>query len=437
MRPTSIIGAGLALALVAGAGYGLWRLVQRPPRVEAPASGGEEHPLFQVSHLGKGELIELQPQPLTPLRAVRWVGPLPGRAALAQILTQTDKQQVGLFIDGRQDSFITVPRPEGVPETFFRLAELRDAALCGDALALLYRNGSGDPLLLVLDRGSQALRWWSRLPAEHLAVDPSQPNQLWLWGATLPPVPLGTGLEGRAPGAERKVAFKPLPKEVGEVTATLPLGPQAFALAHRNGCSVSLPSGWIHLPNPPADPLLGFYGLGGALARGGKQAYWQPGPGLLFQVNPDGSATPVDLGSLGLPAASALDARLLRLRGADPDGSLWFDLAMPQLLAPAAPTAPATSSPDPQTDPNAAATAPAPDPHAAWEAYLKSGVDRVYRWKPGGKLELVDISAAWKTCGAPPGVFQPAGVDLRPEAGGFLLGTDQKRWWLPLQALVR
>jgi hypothetical protein len=234
-----------------------------------------------------------------------------------------------------------------------------------------------------------------------------------------------------------------LPAEVGEISAMMPTGAGAYLLAHRKGLSAWTGKAWTHVAPPAPDPLLGFYVIPPALATASGRRFWQPSPGQLMSLKPDASAEAVDLAALGLPKEHERDAKLLRLRGADQEGCLWFDLAMPQLgqptPIPAAPSlAPPSPSLAPPTTPQAPVTSlePAPDPRAEWEAYLKTGLDRVYRWKPGAKAELVDVAGRWKGAGAPPNVFAPAGTDLHPEAGGFLLGTDQRRWWLPLKALA-
>ncbi|HJW09649.1 MAG TPA: hypothetical protein VJ483_08455, partial [Holophagaceae bacterium] len=237
-----------------------------------------------------------------------------------------------------------------------------------------------------------------------------------------------------------------LPPEVGEISQLLPLGPHGYMLAHRKGLSAWTGKEWTHQPAPAPDALLTFYGIPGAFARSGEQRYWQPQPGQLMVLKADGGTVAMELGDAGLPKEHEKDAKLLRLRGADDQGFLWFDLAMPQLasappggaapsLAPAPPAAAVSSGATP--DAPVTSLAPPANPRAEWETYLMDGVDRLYRWKPGGKLERVDVLGKWKTAGAPPNTFPPAGVDLHPEAGGFLLGTDQKRWWLPLDALTR
>ena len=64
-------------------------------------------------------------------------------------------------------------------------------------------------------------------------------------------------------------------------------------------------------------------------------------------------------------------------------------------------------------------------------------MDRIYAWKPGeSRLRCVTWSKVWTGLGAPGSFPAPPGDGgLRPEAQGFLFGTEQQRWWLPLKAL--
>src|SRR5574340_995847 len=99
---------------------------------------------FHSEPMGAGQFIDLQP-PAVPLRSVRWTQPLPGGAAVAQILTQTGRQQAVLFQQGVPGPVIPLPEPPGVPDGFFRCADRPDAALApDDALILLYRSAT-DP----------------------------------------------------------------------------------------------------------------------------------------------------------------------------------------------------------------------------------------------------------------------------------------------------
>lgn len=438
MRKTLIGGIALALVLV---GAGVW--LARRSNATAAAEG--ETALFTSEGQGDGVAIRLDAK--EPLRAVRWLQPLPGGRALCQVSTQSDRQLLALFQDGRPTQVIAIPRPAGLSEGYFRQSEVRDALAMGDTLVLLLQAEGGRrewPVALALTSDG-TLIWAQRVQAEHLVADGSH---LWAWGPTgahRMPVALGAsehlGAKPERPGLPEPLLW---PEEVPPPTALLPT-PAGFLVSHGKGLSAwRAEGGWHHRPAPAPSPL-GFTEPKGNLVRAGETYYWQPEPGVLLKVGPGGDI----LGTEALPApAEALDGALLRLLGRSSEGRLWFGLAAP-LLPEAKAAAPApvpTEAPAeegwkveaPPTD----AGLPAPTPltaelRAAYQTLLAHPMDRLYAWKPGeSSVHRVIWSQAWPKLGAPGGFPPPPGDGgLRPEAGGFLFGTEQQRWWLPLKAL--
>ena len=138
--------------------------------------------------MGAGQLIDLQPLTV-PLRKIRWTSPLPGGAAVAQILSQTGRQQAVLFLNGVPGPAISLSEPAGIPATFFQFADLVDAALApDDALVLLYRSSeeaAAPGLVLAWDLRTQQIRWSQQAPGEHLALSPDH-HSVFLFGAATP-----------------------------------------------------------------------------------------------------------------------------------------------------------------------------------------------------------------------------------------------------------
>lgn len=436
-----VLGAAALLA----AGFGVWSLAQRH-RADAPdtLSASTDVPLFEPSASGAGTLLELKPRADMPLRSVHFLRPLPDGYALAQVLTQSDRQMVALFHNGQLAQLLSIPRPAGVGEGFFRLAALADAALVpDDALLLLYRgNGSEAPLVLAFDLKSQSLRWAQQAAGEHLSLPlEPRPRVVYLWGASSAvwrlPLELGKreslGPKPQRPGLE-PVA---LAQDVKAVSDFLPTGDDGFLIAHAGGLAAwQGAEGWSYQALP-APPPLSFPGFAGVLAQTGSTRWWQPWPGQLLQVKADGSPLRAEeLSGLVTAQDKGRDTQLLRLLGGDGSGALLFALTSPDLSAPAAPpaTAPVSSAAAPVSS-----AAAAPDPGAErllWDDYVKQGLDRLYRWKPSDKAaEAVDLGARWPALHAPDGVSAPAPADFRPGSGAYLLGSEQHRWWLPLDAV--
>ena len=446
-RTTLALGAAV---LTITLGSGVWWATRRTPG--APPQAEALDP-FRASAVGAGQLIDLQP-PTVPLRQVRWTSPLPGGAAVAQVLSQTGRQQAVLFLQGVPGSVISLSEPAGIPATFFQFADLVDAALAPeDALVLLYRsseNAAAPGLVIALDLGTQQTRWSQQAPGEHLALSPDH-RSVFLFGAGTPITILD--LANRAGSHKPASTLIELPPEVRGITSLLPLGPRSFRVVHDLGLSTWRNGTWTHVQAPPASPLGFSRGLGMVVGTA-KAGWWQPEPGVLIPLNPDGKAgEPRDLKAL-LPEVSNLDASLLHLLGVGADGHLWFSLARPALPAPAPVPAPAPA-PVPAMAPAPGALEPAPPEAAAppvpppppppiiqpsrevWEAHLGRGLDRLYVWRPGeDHMKVILLEDTWKRLAAPPGIPVPRwDGNLRPEAGAILCGGPDRVWWLPLTAL--
>ncbi|MCM2250472.1 MAG: hypothetical protein NDI58_07940 [Geothrix sp.] len=431
-RPIAVLGAAI---LTLSLGASAWWLTRRTPG--APPQEEAVQP-FRVGAVGAGRYIELQPPP-APLRNLRWTAPLPGGAGVAQILTQTGRQQVAIFLQGEPGPAFVLPPPAGAPDPFFQFAELVDAALApGEALVLLYR-GAGDsaapPLVLAWDLRTQLIRWSHRAPGEHLALAPDR-RSVFLYGS-------GTAvhildLAGHARKTGPQITTVDLHPALETISSLLPTGSRSFLVAHASGLSAWRNGEWTHAPAPVSSPLGFARGLG-KLAGNAKTGWWQPEPGTLIPLGPHGAqGAPRNLATL-LPDAESLDAGLLRLLGEDPDGQLWFGLARPALpaLAPVPEPLPDSAAPEPALPGLPPAALPIQPSREAWDAHLRNGLDRLYCWKPGeGRMKVVTLPEAWKRLAPPPGLPCPGGEDgFRPESGALLCGGPERVWWLPLSAL--
>ncbi|MGA2081309.1 MAG: hypothetical protein ABSH53_11940 [Holophaga sp.] len=433
-----LVVAGVCAALL---GAGLWWATRREP-AGAPLEADEL--AFTAQPSGPGQLIRFQDTQVA-LRSFRWLPPLPGGALVAQTVTQNDRQRVVLFRDGPVQDSLLVLKPVGVAEPFWRFAVLADAAVApGGAMILLYQ--AGDPanrepaLVMGVDPGSQQVLWWLRGACERMAL--AQGSVLYLYGGKNPVLRVQVPVSGAGPArpAPKTIDLAP---EVAAVDDLLPTGRDSFLVCHRDGLSAYAEGGgWTHWPAPgeaPGELLPRCRDWKPTLFRAGKQFWWQPAPGSLVQVHRDGS--PARAWRCALPDGDpfAPDARLLRALGAEPDGSVWFALASPEPLAPAAappmtPTAALPATPAAPPSPGAAAPGtPAPD----WGAYATAGLDRLYRWDPAGKtLERVSLAKAWAALAPPPSVQAPGpGQGVAPQAGVLLAEGAGCAWRLPLQAL--
>lgn len=442
-KVSALTSAALMILLVA---TGIWWMSRRTPGGPPP----EETPnFFEVQQVGAGLLIQFQPGQ-TPIRRLTWTRPRPGSAVVAQVLTQTNRQVVVLFSNGRPMSTWTVTRPSICTETYFNFAELVDAVLTErSTLLLLYRDGSGkaSTLLLALNLADGSQRWAHRGIADSLRVS-SDGQRAFLFGAqsSVEIVDLFSGT--RLAPAVLKVD---LPPEVRTVSDLLPTEGTNFLVAHREGLSAWVANQWHHTPNTPASPL-GFAEPRGALAGRSGTWWWQPEPGQLLRVNLDGSIQATeDLNRL-VNAPWERDGALLRLLGSEPQGTLCFDLAIPAFLKPAAPSAGRDSGQGDRREEGSALAADSgrwvPDPpvpaevpglESSWKAYLDQGVDRVYRGGitgSGGLTQSFRWSAEWPRLGAPEGVTRPTdGRAIWVSTGGLLLEYHDQHWWLPATAL--
>ncbi len=445
---------------------GLWWLLRSTP---AQASLDETYSGFSADDLGVGRLLRFS-NGGTPLRTIQWLRPSAGGIEVAQVLTQTDRQQIAIYQNGQLLTQLHLPRPDGVTEAFFRFAQLRDAAvLPGNVAILLYRAQNATavdiPLILALDLETHSVRWSHRAAVERLALalDPKKPedNAVIAYGdnGDLQRIPL-TLQKGERAGAKppRSAAQAiELPPEVQGITDLLPTGASTFLISHRNGLSAYLGTkGWNHISLPTPGPM-GFVEPKSSLAFGGKQIWWQPEPGRLIQVKFDG--TPVamwDAKAFPLTSPNEKDSELLQLLGADAEGRLWFGLAAPTLLGPVIPspqnvasipasTGSAIGNAQPKegawkSDAPATAEVVQPLPsealdRSAWENYLHQGLDRLYCWDPGsGSIKRASWTTSWRKLGPPSDSTIPLGDGaLRPAAGGFLFGYGTQAWWLPLK----
>lgn len=439
----ALLLAGVLLLLLGGAGAGVAWLMRRPAHVGPPEDEGAQS--VAVKAQGPGILLEMRDGGL-PLRSLRWLGPLPGGVVAAQVATQSDRQQVALVKEGKPLGLFLLPRPGGIGEGLFNHAELMDAAYVeGDVLVLLYRplgGNEGDPaLVLALDLGTLRLRWCHRAQGSRLALGGTGKDAaVFLWGRATPLQRLPLALqksekEGVAPTRPGPKPYE-LPAEVGEISDLLPTGAWTFLVAHTRGLSAfnGTAKGWNHLPAPPPSRL-GFPEPKGALALAGKRCWWQPEPGAVIPVQPDG--TPIAEAEppvLTVPDP-ALDAPMLKLFGGDAEGRLWFTLTAPALRVLPAPK-PAVEGEAP-----AAPVQEAPEFTSAellaWETHLRGDLGRIYVYDPAKKtLQRLAWAEAWRGMNAPEGFRRPAREEgLRPGAGGALFQGDPGAWWVPLVKL--
>lgn len=438
-----LLSAAVLLALGA-VGYRLSRKSSYGPK-----PGLDPSP-FRIESVGQGTAITFQPGDI-PLRTRAWTRPLPGGAALMQVLSQSGRQQVYLFDQGRLSDSLVLECPQGVPAKAFAFAELSDAAwVPGKMLLLLYHTPQPDSpsLLLQWDLARHAVLGsyqgtGSRVvlsPTGTVAylVDPNGPIQrLRLTGKS------GGGLSAAS------VTRLALPEGVSGVSDVLPENDVDLLVAWPGGLAAYHAGTWALQPSP-APSLLGFPAGQGSLARTGTRFWWQPEPGRLQEVSPDGRPlAEEDLGPL-LSGAHGKDAQLLKLLGSDAQGHLWFSPESPT-FRPVPPPSPQIQAPAPAAPPmipsDAAASvaAPAqpasvpitPTPEDAWKPYLAAGLARLYRWTPGQvSMKTYDWTQLWPHLGAPADLHPPDGDGgLVPAAGGLLLAGETQHWWLPLSAL--
>jgi len=398
-----ILPAGLGILLLLGAGIYLGTRHQ-------PSGSLLDEPAipFAVDAAQPGWRVKFVDSQI-PLRALRWLAPRQPGVLVAQVQTQSDRQQVAVFHEGTATASFQVARPQGVSEGFWRVAQLLDAWVAPDAsLVLLYRgeaSGAEPALAMALEPGGAEPRWVHRGFYLRMAVAGGPEGAVFLFGPKGPVQRLPL-----AAGARRPIAKEiELPPEVPEVEDLLPTGPWTFLAATRNGLSAFLGSkGWNHFP-APEDRGVPCTAWRSSLAQAGKRFWWQPAPGRIVQVAQDGTLVAErEVTGFAPEDALARDARLLRLLGADASGRLWFGLAAP------------VATPGSLED---------------WAAYTAQGLGRVYRWDPDKEaLERLVWSQAWASLNPPPEVALGTPV-LHPAAGTMFLEGSRAGWWLPLGSL--
>ena len=423
----------LALGLVIA---GLFALGKRGPKIVPALSGPMATSLFTSTPQGSGDLLQLQPAADQPLRSVRFLPALKQGVVLTQVLTQTGDQMVGRFVAGTFEGTLRISLPEGVPGSFFRFARLQEASILQDGSLLLFYvdgTGSGDAAwLLDMDVESNSIRWTLKAAGSHLAMEPSGQSCL-LWG---------NGMLSRASWT-KKPEFRPLdlPEGVTLMDAVLPMPDGVTLLAHPGGLAQFRGGAWTLTPLPDPGPLA-FPGAPGSLARVGTDAYWQPRPGQLTRIVPDGSLAPIDLSTLSLPPGHERDAAMLRLAGADAHGRLWFLMATPDFtISPHPAEADQPSAALRATAAMAGKSAPTPEPSPSdptpWLDYLKGGLDRAYAWNPRDTApRLVDWKTLWPSLGAPSDSSLPLPRNLQPAGGSLLIDMDTRAWWVPLDKIL-
>jgi hypothetical protein len=429
-----IIAGGLVLL-----GGGLWLSLRHQPSGslldDAPSP-------FLVEAGEPGRLITYK-DPQVPLRALRWVGPLGNGLLAAQVLTQSDRQQVTFFRDGQALPTLQVPKPAVMGEGAWRVAVLSDVAVLpgGDA-ALLYTapdTATADGVVVAVALASAEVKWTHRGAFQRMALAEGTDPGLYLYGGKAPILRLSLAA-AKAAGPGRVlpagvVKVLELPAEIAAVEALLPTGGSNFLASHDKGLSAFLGSkGWVHYP-APEDRGVACAGWRSTLVLAGRKRWWQAVPGRLTQIFPDG-APAADWLPEGFAEEDpfAPDARLLRLLGAEAGGALWFALA-----APVAAPAPAVSAavPAPPVEEAKGPEAATQPQGVDWAAYAAKGLDRIYRWDDAHKrLERCSWAEAQAALKVPAGVGQlGTGSILRPEAASLLVEGNRCAWWLPLGAL--
>ena len=283
----------VAVLLVLGAG-GLWLSMRRAPGgALLPESSGP----FQVAASGPGQLIKLQ-DPQVPLRTLHWVGPIPGGLLAAQMVTQSDRQQVVLFRNGLAANPLVVAKPLGLSEGFWRFAVLKEMLdLPGGDIALLYAPAdaaSTEPnVVIAVDAAHADTRWTHRGPFQHMLLAPGKDPQLFLVGTpgVIQRLPLGAASGGEAGRSGPNAAARTVevPPEVPGIDALLPTGGSGFLVSHGKGLSAfSGKAGWSHQPLPEQHGVT-CADWRSTLVRAGRKLWWQPWPGTLVEVAADGT----------------------------------------------------------------------------------------------------------------------------------------------------
>ena len=420
-----LLGIVAVLLLALGLGLGTWRLARREP----PAAPPEDLSVpFAVQPAGPGQLIQYRDADV-PLRALRWLPPMPGGTLAAQVLSQNDRQRVALFRDGRFTSFLLVLKPVGVNQGFWRFAVLADASLGPDGtLYLLYQAGdvgsTEPPLLVALDPASQQVRWTWRGTCARMALAPGPDPALFLYGGSSPVQRFA--LAGPPGGTAPVPKSIDLPPEVAGIDQLLPTGSWSFLAVHRDGLSAYRgKGGWTHTAAPAA-PAVPCQDCKPCLALVGRTLWWQPAPGTLFKVRLDGTVVAPWNGQIPADDPFARDESLLRLAGADPDGGLWFMLATPVYAPPGGPVAPSPAGSSGGVSPAGAPAAATPDGMAAigspaGTAAVASPAGVTSAGSPAGSAAVASpagVTSAGSPAGAAAGGLVPPGTAGGGEGAG-------------------
>lgn len=432
----------LALGVLALVGGGLAWLARRPERTGSLEARTEA---FRTEALGHGTALTFD-HPSLPLRAFRWLPPDPTGTVFAQILTQTDRQELAWFREGRPEGHLTFPKPAGLPEGAYRLMELVEALRLPDGSALLAYRAPNTPetlQLIHMDLGTGATRWHAQPTGSRVALASDAKGsvqEVLIYGGARPILRLPLALaKGEAVGALRR-----LPEGV-PLPAELPVAQDLIALPH--GLLAAGPAGlathrdgtWTFEPAPPSGPL-GFPEPRARLVRMGRRIFWQHEPGRLLEVSEEALVIrgfvfdPLPLAGNPLER----DAALLQLLGADAQGWLWFALATPQLPKALEPPPPVpeegwTAEAPPTTEPAPGTTT---FDRVGWEAFLAQGRGRLYRYSPTRReLERLVWAEAWPTLGAAefPAPAEPG--RLRPDSGWMVAEAGSRAWVAPLKSL--
>lgn len=442
-----------ALLVTVPVAAGLWLLVRRGPVVAAPSDAPAA---FQTESFGAGILFRYSDNQ-TPLRALKWLPPQSDGIQALQVVTQNDRQRLIIFKDGKQIADSLIARPAGIREGFFNFAELPEAIVLPDLAILLYRSANPSagelPVVVAQNLATGELRWVHRAAGEHLVLAPdAKDGAVYLYGPTSPVLRLPLALQkGEQVGPTPfRLAAKAMdmPEEIKLISDFLPTGPKSFLLAHSAGLSsYSGNKEWKHWPMPTPSTLT--YADARSVLAESKGYWWQPFPGKLIQVKSDGMPAGAETHLPEPVEPWSKDRDLLRLRGADPFGNLWFSLASPITSSPVAtPEPPGNPEPAPTENQESAAaerSVPKPETPSApvdtreWETYLSLGMDRVYRWNPERRvLQSIDISAFWAALTYPPGMNRPASPPaLLPGSGAVVVESGSTAWRIPLETLFK
>jgi len=433
--------------------FGLWLLLRRGHATAPP----EDTPaIFQAEAFGNGTVFRYSDEQ-TPLRALKWLPPQPDNVQALQVVTQNDRQRVVLFKGRKQIGDYLISRPMGVREGFFNFAELAEAIVLPDIAVLLYRSANPSagelPLLIAQDLKEGNLRWVHRAPGEHIVLAPDPKDAaIFLYGPTSAVIRLPLALQqseriGATPFRSNIKAME-MPEEIKSVSDFLPTGPRSFLVAHSGGLSSFAGIGeWKHTPMPTQKPFA--FADDRSVLAASKGIWWQPFPGTIFRVKPDGSPADAEASIPEPDDPWAKDRRLLRLKGVDPLGNFWFSLATPVASSPiATPETPqkneseATETPETPVPTLGEAKLDA-NPISAetpeWSAYLSQGLERTYLWHPERRtLKRINLTSIWTTLTTPPGMNRPAAFpNFQPASGTVLMESGSAAWSIPLESLIR